>query len=153
MAFVKRSQRAEDQVQNRESNSLIGFEQLAVGYEFPSTSYQLSPQLISKYTEAVGAQSEEKSPVAGFVPPLAIAAYIMTAMTKTVSLPPGTIHASQELEFLKPVPIGTTISCTSKVAQKVQRGKLNLLMIQLEALDQDKGKVLSGKATLVLPAL
>ncbi len=76
----------------------------------------------------------------------------MTAMTKAVSLPPGTIHASQELEFLKPVPIGATINCSSKVAQKVQRGKLNLLMIQIEALDQGQGKVLSGKATLVLPA-
>ncbi len=139
-------------MQNKENQSLISFEQLAAGYEFPPASYQLSSQLISKYTEAVGGKGEEKSPVAGFVPPLAIAAYIMTAMAQSISLPPGTIHASQELEFLKPVPIGATINCISKVAQKVQRGKLNLLMIQIEALDRGQGKVLSGKATLVLPA-
>ena len=85
------------------------------------------------------------------MPPLAIAAYVMTALSKSVILPPGSIHASQELEFFKLVPVGTSISCRSRVAQKLNRGKLHLLMIELEALNRDEEKVLSGKATLILP--
>lgn len=135
-----------------QNKNIKSFEQLVAGDELPSTSYELSAQLISRYSEAVGRQGVEQSPVAGFVPPLAIAAYIMTATSQSVSLPPGTIHASQDLEFLKPVPIGATIRCGGRIAQKVQRGKLNLLAIQLEALDQGGEKVLTGKATLVLPA-
>jgi len=49
-------------------------------------------------------------------------------------------------------PVGTTIDCHARVAQKLQRGKLNMLIIEIEALDQDRERVLSGKATLVLPA-
>ena len=122
----------------------LSFDQLVTGYEFPITSYKLDLSIISKYLIAVGLQSAE------FVPPLAIAAYAMTALSKSLVLPPGSIHASQELEFFQSVPMGATIYCQGRVAQKLSRGKLNLLTIELSALNQAKEKVLSGKATLVL---
>ena len=128
----------------------ISFEQLVAGYEFPSISYELSESLISKYLEAVGGQQHFLT--SGIVPPLAIAAYAMSALSQSFSVPPGSIHASQEFEFLKLVPIGTTISCSGKIAQKVQRGKLQLVVLEINALNQDKEKVLSGKATIVVPA-
>lgn len=135
---------------NKGENRLpVSFEQLVAGYEFPTTSYELNAPLISKYLEAVGGQS---LPAAEFVPPLAIAAYVMTAMSQSLTLPAGSIHAAQDLEFFKLVSIGVTIECRAKVAQKIQRGKLNLLIIELEALNQDKERVLSGKTTLVLPS-
>jgi len=124
---------------------LLSFDQLVAGYEFPTTNYTLDLSIVSKYLMAVGLQSTE------FVPPLAIAAYAMSALSKSLVLPPGTIHASQELEFFQPVPIGATIYCQGRVAQKLSRGKLNLLTIELGALNQAKEKVLSGKATLVMP--
>jgi len=34
----------------------------------------------------------------------------------------------------------------------VQRGPLYLLMLEINALNQDKEKVLSGKATIAVPA-
>lgn len=130
--------------------SPISFEQLVAGYEFPSTSYQLSEPVISKYLEAVGGQQHFLT--SGIVPPLAIAAYAMTALSQSFSVPPGSIHASQEFEFLKLVPIGTTISCGGKIAQKVQRGRLHLVVLEINALNQDKEKVLSGKATIAVPS-
>ncbi|MFC1993040.1 MaoC family dehydratase [Chloroflexota bacterium] len=135
-------------VNKDESRAPVSFDQLVAGYEFPTTSYELNAPLISKYLEAVGGQP---SPAAEFVPPLAIAAYIMTAMSQSLTLPAGSIHAAQDVEFFKLVPIGATVECRAKVAQKLQRGKLNLLILELEALNQDREKVLSGKATLVLP--
>lgn len=125
------------------------FDQLAVGHEFPSTSYELSEPVISKYLEAVGGQQHFLT--SGIVPPLAIAAYAMTALSQSFPVPAGAIHAAQELEFLKLVPIGTTISCSGKVAQKVQRGQLYLLVLEISALNQDKEKVLAGKATVAVP--
>jgi len=129
--------------------SPISFEQLVVGYEFPSTTYQLSESVISKYLEAVGGQQYFLT--SGIVPPLAIAAYAMSALSQSFTVPPGSIHASQEFEFLKLVPIGATVSCGGKIAQKVQRGRLHLLVIEINALNQDKEKVLSGKATIAVP--
>jgi len=131
--------------------SAISFEQLVAGYEFPPTSYTLDAPIISKYLEAVG-EGEQQSQQPEFVPPLAMAAYTLKAMSESLTLPAGTIHASQDLEFLKLAPVGTTIDCHARVAQKLQRGKLNMLIIEIEALDQDRERVLSGKATLVLPA-
>ena len=127
------------------------FEQLAVGHEFPPTSYQLTESVISRYVEAVGGQQDFLK--SGIVPPLAIAAYAMDALAKSFSVPPGSIHASQELEFLKVVPIGTTISCGGKVAQKVERGRLNLIVLEINAMNQDKEKVLTGKATIAIPRM
>ncbi len=129
--------------------SPISFEELAVGYEFPATSYELSQSLIAQYLEAVGGQQYFLT--SGVVPPLAIAAYAMTALSQSFSVPPGSIHASQEFEFLKLVPIGSTVSCGGKIVQKVQRGRLHLLVLEINALNQDKEKVLSGKATVAIP--
>jgi len=129
--------------------SPISFEELAVGYEFPATNYELSKPLIARYLEAVGGQQYFLT--SGVVPPLAIAAYAMTALSQSFSVPPGSIHASQEFEFLKLVPIGSTVSCGGKIVQKVQRGRLYLVVLEINALNQDKEKVLSGKATIAVP--
>ena len=125
------------------------FEQLAVGYEFPPVTYQLSESVISKYVEAVGEQQDFLT--SGTVPPLAIGAYAMNALSQSFSIPPGSIHASQEFEFLKVVPIGTTITCSGKIAQKVERGRLSLVVLEINGLNQDEEKVLTGKATVAIP--
>lgn len=125
----------------------ISYEELTPGYEFPPTTYELDASFVSKYREAVDGTAD------GFVPPLAITACAIAAMTKSVPLPPGTIaiHASQELEFFKPVPIGTTIECHIGLAQKIARGKMSMLVLELEILDKGKEKVQSGRATIALP--
>jgi acyl dehydratase len=125
----------------------IDYEGLTPGYEFPPASYELSASLISKYLKAVDSSNGR------FVPPLAIAAYAMTAMAGFLSLPPGSIHASQELEFLKLVPVGDVINCQARVARKLTRGKLQMLVLEINVFDQNKEKVQSGKATVMLPAL
>ncbi len=125
------------------------FEQLAVGYEFPPVTYQLSESAISKYVEAVGEQQDFLT--SGTVPPLAIGAYAMNALSQSFSIPPGSIHASQDFEFLKVVPIGTTITCSGKIAQKVERGRLSLVVLEINGLNQDGEKVLTGKAMIAIP--
>jgi hypothetical protein len=125
----------------------ITYEGLAPGYKFRPATYELNASFVSKYLKAVDGASE------GFVPPLAITACAIGAMTESVPLPPGTIaiHASQDLEFFKPVPVGATVECHIGVAQKIARGKMNMLVLELEVFDKGKEKVQSGKATVALP--
>ncbi len=127
------------------NEAFMNYEELTPGYEFPPTSYELSISLISKYLKAVDSGSGE------FVPPLAIAAYSITAMSKSLILPPGTIHASQEMEFLKLVPIGAKVNCQAKVARKVSRGPMRLLVLELNVWDENGEMVQSGKTTIALP--
>jgi acyl dehydratase len=126
----------------------ITYEELTPGYKFPPVTYELSTSFVSRYLKAVDAAGD------GFVPPLAITACAVASMTKSVPLPPGTIaiHASQELEFFKLVPVGTTIECHIGVAQKIGRGKMSMLILEIEVFDGGKEKVQSGKATIALPA-
>jgi len=128
------------------ADKAISYEELTPGYKFPPASYDLSVSLVSKYLEAVDGTGD------GFVPPLAITALAIATMAGAIPLPPGNIaiHASQELEFFKLVPIGTTIECHIGVAQKIARGKMNMLILELAVFDQDKEKVQSGKTTIAL---
>jgi len=125
----------------------LGYEELIPGYKFPPATYELSSSLVSKYLNAVDSAGD------GFVPPLAITACAIAAMTGSFSLPSGTIviHASQELEFFKLVPIGATIECHTGVVQKITRSKMGMLILELEVLDESKEKVQSGRATIALP--
>ena len=125
----------------------MDYEELKSGYKFPTVSYSLMPSVVSKYKEAVEAQPAEES----FVPPLAIISHAFNSMFESISLPPGSIHAAQEAEFLKPVTIGSRIDCQAQVIQKVSRAKLNMLVIEFNAFDSDKQLVLSGKTTLISP--
>lgn len=129
------------------SDKTISYEKLIPGYEFPPATYELSASLVSKYLKAVDSAGD------GFIPPLAITACAIAAMTGSFSLPSGTIviHASQELEFFKLVPIGATIECHTGVAQKITRGKMSMLILELEVFDRGKEKVQSGRATIALP--
>jgi len=125
----------------------IGYAELASGHRFPPATFELSASFVYKYLRAVDGSGD------GFVPPLAITACAIAAMTKAVPVPPGTIaiHAAQELEFFKPVPIGATIDCHIGVAQKIARGKMSMLVLDIEILDKGKEKVQSGRATIALP--
>jgi len=126
----------------------ITYEGLVPGYKFPPATYELNASFVSKYLEAVDGAGN------GFVPPIAITACAIATMTRSVPLPPGTIaiHASQDVEFLKLVPVGATIKCHIGVAQKIARGKMSMLVLELEVFDKAKEKVQSGKATVALPA-
>jgi len=132
-----------DKAKNKDA---VAYEELSVGYEFPATSYELSSSLVTKYLEAVDNSGNN------FVPPLAVAARAMTAMTQSLSLPPGTIHASQDFEFFKLVPIGSVVSCQAKVVRNLARGQMRMLVLELNVFDQKEQKVQSGKATIILPA-
>lgn len=123
----------------------VDYDELSVGYEFPVASYELDAALVSRYLKAVDSPGDDH------VPPLAVAARALAAMAGWLSLPGGTIHASQEFEFFKLVSVGSTVECRARVARKLARGSMRMLVLQLDVFDQTKERVQSGKATIILP--
>jgi len=133
-----------------ETNSSISpkeFKDLKTGHNFSPVSYELTPSSISKFEEAVGT----RSPSANLVPPLATLAYAMKAVFQFIEIPPGSIHASQEAEFLKPVAIGSCLNYHAQIAQKTSRSKMNIIAVKINAFDQDEEMVLSAVTTLITP--
>ena len=128
----------------------VGYSQLEAGYEFPPSSYKLDSSIVATYLKAV----EETSSLyqdSELVPPMAVAAYAMAALSESISLPPGTIHVSQEFEFMDAVSTKDTVTSYAKVSRRQDRGKFHLLTVYLNVFNQDQQKVLAGKTSFVLP--
>ena len=49
------------------------------------------------------------------------------------------------------VPIGASVSCGGKIAQKLERGSLNLVILEINVLNQAGEKVITGRATIAAP--
>ena len=128
----------------------IEYFQLTVGFEFPPQSYTMEAGLVALYLEATR-DSSDVYRSGKLVPPMAVTAYAMTSLSQAVALPSGTIHVSQELDFLKSVKIGDTITCRSKVSRKVDRGGLRLMNIDITVTNQSAEVVLTGKVGFILP--
>ena len=77
---------------------------------------------------------------------MAIAAYAMAALSEDICLPPGTIHVSQEFEFMGIASIDDTFTSYARVVKKQSRGKFHLLIV-----NQNQKAVLTGKTSFILP--
>lgn len=128
----------------------IEYYQLTAGFEFPPQSYLLDSVTVALYLDATQ-DSDELFRQGGLVPPMAVTAFAMTALSQSIRMPSGTIHVSQELDFLKLVHVGDTITCHSKISRKVERGGLRLMNTDISVLNQNQEKVLTGKVGFVLP--
>ena len=137
-------------MENKQNSiSTPGFTQLPVGFEFPTTILKLTKSHISKYLEAVDDSIDFLT--SGFIPPLMLAACANTALSKSFIAPAGTIHVSQDFEFFKVVSIGESVKCCGIIAQKVNRGNLHFIVVNINILNHNGEKVLSGKATITVP--
>jgi hypothetical protein len=128
----------------------IEYHQLSAGFEFQPQSYTLDSATVSLYLEAVG-ESHDLYTKENLVPPMAVTAFAMSALSGAVKMPDGTIHVSQELDFLQPVMVGDTITCHSKVSRKVDRGGLHLMNTDISVVNQRAEQVLTGRVGFVLP--
>jgi len=128
----------------------IEYSQLEAGYEFPPSSYKLDNSIVATYLKAVEDTSNLYQD-AGLVPPMAIAAYAMAALSEGICLPPGTIHVSQEFEFINTANINDTFVSYARVSRKQRRGKFHLLVIDLNVSNQKQKAVLAGKTSFILP--
>lgn len=128
----------------------IEYSQLEAGYEFSPSRYKLDYSSVAAYLRAVEDASSLYQDTE-LVPPMAIAAYAMAALSESISLPSGTIHASQELEFISTVNINDTLTSYARVSRQQSRGKFHLLSINFNVFNQRQQAVLAGKTSFILP--
>lgn len=123
---------------------------IVVGQEISGTSFLLGPAMAQAYTSAV----EESSPVyrdTDLVAPTAIAALGVRTILKELALPPGTLHAAQEISMSRAVSTGEEISCAAKVTQSSQRRGWQFVVVKFSLADREGKTVLDGRTTLMVP--
>ena len=89
---------------------------LKPGSSSPNGRYFLDADTVAAYVEAVGDTSRPWAQD-GAVPPMAVAALGLRGVIEDLSIPGGTVHAGQELQFGGAVEVGETLSCKATVAQ------------------------------------
>ena len=120
-------------------------------HRLPPSKFELSPEWVREYVAAVedGAIGALD---AGLVPPMAVAALALRTLLDGAKLPPGAIHLGQEISFLKPVSVGQSLAVSARIASRGEREGWILMSIDLNVEDEDRGPVMTARATLVMPA-
>ncbi|MEX0800185.1 MAG: MaoC family dehydratase [Dehalococcoidia bacterium] len=120
------------------------------GQRFGEVRFELTPDAVREYVAAV----EDGAVVAlggDAVPPMAVAAYAVRGLLSEMPLPPGSIHAGQELEFVRPVGLGETLAVTGRVLSAGERKGWTLATVELDVRDGAGQPVMCGRATLTAP--
>lgn len=84
------------------------------------------------------------------VPPIALAARILGQLIEKLTLPPGTVHISQEVLSLKAVAVGQEVQGLARTSRPFLRGEWQFLSIDF-ALRCQQQDVLKGKTTVMSP--
>ena len=85
------------------------------------------------------------------VPPMALAARALGALLKELALPPGTIHAAQELDCRRLVRPGQEVSCTASISKPKRRGDWQFVSAQFTLRSTGGEALMDGKSTVLVP--
>ena len=131
-------------------NQKINIREVTAGYAFPPVSYQIDSARVADYLEAVD-EDDARYRDTGLVPPMAVSALALAALSEGMTMPPGAIHVSQEVEFLDTVSTADTVTSQATVARSQNRGKFHMVTVALSVVNQGEKEVMTGKTSFILP--
>ena len=127
----------------------IAYSQLTTGFEFAPSVFTLDAGTVSAYLRAT--EDKNKLYQNRIVPPMAIVALAMAAMAERFILLPGTVHVSQQIEFVSAVEVGETLTSHAKVNRKIARGKFHMLNVGINVANSKTQPVITGEVGFILP--
>ncbi len=83
---------------------------------------------------------------------MAVVALGARALFEGAALPPGAVHLGQEIDLLRPVREGERLSASARVVSRGERQGWVLTSIEMKVEDGDGEPVMTGRATLTMPA-
>lgn len=129
--------------------SLPSLAALPRGHVFPPAPVSLTPDAVAAYVAAT--QDESAYAASGAVPPLAVAARALRRLLEACSLPPGSLHTGQELEFHAAVRPGEELTMTGAVAQRSERAGMAIVVVEFTVSRADGAPVVTGRTTVMAP--
>jgi hypothetical protein len=125
------------------------------GHEIPVAGFDLRAGDVRRYLEAVedrtGAYGEGVDGPA-WVPPLAVAALTLRAVLEQVVLPAGALHTGQEVEFRRPVPVGSSLQPRARVAQRSEMRGAVISVVEFDVAEEGLADpAVIGRATVMMP--
>jgi hypothetical protein len=121
-----------------------------VGYEFVPVRFQLNPEEVALYLQAVG-ESNALFCQQNFVPLTALAAYGLRGILIEIGLPPGAIHSAQATSVFRATTSDETIVFSAKLTQNAVWKDWRFVTVHYTGVDEDEKQVLQGRSTVVIP--
>ena len=123
---------------------------LTAGHVFPPIQFSVDAARARAYLAATGDSLGlyERENVA---PPLAVAALALGALLQEVSLPDGTLHASEALTCAATVPLGAALECRATLTQRSVRAGYVVSVLDSDIV-LNGATALSTRATVLSPA-
>lgn len=132
-------------------NKSVDYANIEPGYVISSAGYTFSAKDVEAYLAATG-DDGSLTHDAYTIPPMAVAALSMGAISEDISFPDGAVHVSQQMEFRGTVKVGESVVCTSTVLTQRRRGSFNMLTLGIEVKNDIEAVVYYGKTTVLLPS-
>ncbi|MBI4304998.1 MAG: MaoC family dehydratase N-terminal domain-containing protein [Chloroflexi bacterium] len=126
--------------------------ELQSGHIFPRYQFSFTDAQIDAYVNAVGdASPPAKGGPNRLVPPMAVIAAGLSHMIETLGLAAGTIHASQEADFERPVRAGIAIFADTVLkANSVRRGT-RFATVETAFFDARGNRLARSLSTVIVP--
>lgn len=86
----------------------------------------------------------------GATPPMAVAGRTLGILIERLSMPPGSVHIGQELDFLDTARPGEPLVCSARLARESRRGGWRILQLEF-TVNAEERRVLAGRATVMVP--
>ena len=126
--------------------------ELEAGQQLGRFALDIRPEFVARYVDATADASAPSPHSEGRpVPPMAIIATGLGKVIDALKLTGGTIHAGQEVEFLRPVVCGERVYAEAELtAVSVRRGS-RFASIVTRFFDSANKSVASALSTIVVP--
>ena len=140
-----------------EPNARAGLETVHAGQKFTPTPLDLSRKAVVSLLDSIEAALPEDENGAELVPPSVVASLSLGVLLQHVSLPPGSLHASQEIRMWYPISVGTRAVCEAVVANVSNRAGMTLVSLDFNVEshpdESDASQQLAtGTGTVMFPA-
>jgi hypothetical protein len=123
---------------------------LSAGHVFPPIRFSVDAAKSRAYRDATG-DTLDLYDRENIAPPLAVAALALGALLGEVSLPDGTLHASEALTYAAAVPIGAELECRATLTQRSVRAGYVVSVLDSDIVLHGS-TALSTRATVLSPA-
>ena len=120
------------------------------GQEFSLGKWVIEKQFVDDYLRAAADGSSIYSDLR-VAPPMALAARAIGALLIELSLPPGTMHASQEIDCKRMVNWGEEVTCVAKLSRAKDRGNWRFVSAEFTLSNTYGETLMSGKSTVLVP--
>lgn len=140
-----------------ESNARAGLETVHAGQKFTPTPLDLSREAVVGLLDSIEAVLPQDENGVELVPPSVIASLSLGVLLQHVSLPLGSLHASQEIRVWRPIVVGTRAVCEAVVANISNRAGMTLVSLDfnVESHPDESGgsqQLATGTGTVMFPA-